>query len=171
MTDVYSRFTKYWLETGLCIKGVLKAWVYSAGDRDDIFQNIALTAWKNFSDFDQEKGSFKSWTLGIARIEYLKYLRTIKSGNNVFDSELADISSRAEEKENDSIQNMYWSIDKCMEKLTEDKKSLLKMKYYQKMSTSEITEALKLSEATVKERLYRMRKELRSCIERQLEQQ
>ncbi len=158
-------FAKHWQETSLYIKGVLKVWIYSEADRDDVLQNIALAAWKKFPSFDQKKGSFKNWALGITRFEYLKYLRFADSDRNVFDPKLLEHAERLEARESESIQNIYRNMEQCIEKLPEAGKAILKMKYYQKMSIAGIAESLGLSEAAVKQRLYRVKKELKACVQ------
>lgn len=163
-------FTEYWSQAEPCLKGFLRASIYSERDRDDILQEIALTAWKKFPDFDQKKGSFRSWVQGIARIEYLRYMRSLDSDRNVFDEELLESAARIEAEAHDDIQDIYRNLEKCIKKLPEDKISLLRMKYYQKIYIAEMAENLGISEAATKERLYRLRKDLKACIKRSSEQ-
>jgi RNA polymerase sigma-70 factor (ECF subfamily) len=163
-------FTEYWSQAEIYLKGFLRARIYSERDRDDILQEIALAAWKKFPDLDQKKGSFRSWVLGIARIECLKYMRSVDSDKNIFDEELLESAARVEAEAHDSIQDIYRNLENCIKKLPEDKVSLLRMKYYQKMAIVEMASEFGISEAATKERLYRLRKDLKLCVKRSSEQ-
>lgn len=156
-------FSEEWKNIEKYLRAFVGGVIFSIPERDDILQNAALVMWRKIDSFDSAKASFKTWAVGIVRMECLNYMRTCKSAKILFDSELLDNAADMvfqEEAPDDSCSN----LDECMKKLSNDKVELLKMKYNEHLSIDEIARRLNLSEPAVKEKLYRIRKELKSLL-------
>lgn len=156
-------FSEEWKNIEKYLRTFAGAMIFSIPERDDILQNAALVMWRKIDSFDPSKASFKTWAAGILRMECLNYMHSCKSAKILFDSELLENAADMifqEETQEDSFGN----LDECMKKLSPDRIELLKMKYNEHLSIDGIARRLKVSEAAVKEKLYRIRKDLKSLL-------
>lgn len=159
-----TEFTEAWQATEKYLKGFLNMLVFSQQEREDILQNTALAAWKKASDFDPSKASFKTWTAGIARFECLNYLRSRKNSKLVYDTEILEAMDDVCVQEEEEIANIYSNLAVSVKKLSPDKIELLKMKYNEHLSFTEIGKRLNISEDTAKVKLFRIRRELKQIL-------
>lgn len=156
-------FSEEWKNIEKYLRTFVGAMIFSIPERDDILQNTALVMWRKIDAFDPAKASFKTWAAGIARMECLNYMHSCKSAKILFDSELLESAADIVFQE-ETPENSCGNLDECMKKLSPDRVELLKMKYSEHLSIDEIARRLNLSEAAVKEKLYRIRKELKSLL-------
>jgi len=156
-------FSEDWKNIEKYLRAFVSGVIFSISERDDILQNAALVMWRKIDSFDPAKASFKTWAAGVLRMECLNYMHSCKSAKILFDSELIDRAADIVFQE-EAPENVYGNLDECMKKLSPDRIELLKMKYHEHLSIDEIASRMKVSEAAVKEKLYRIRKELKSIL-------
>lgn len=157
-------FADEWKKIERYLRVFIGAMVFYPHERDDILQNVALAMWKKTDSFNPSIASFKTWASGIARLECLNYIHDRKSSKVLFDDELVDITASSLMQQEESTNSLYDNLNDCMRGMNADKLELLKMKYNDHLPINEISVKLKVSEAAVKEKLYRIRKELKSMI-------
>jgi RNA polymerase sigma-70 factor (ECF subfamily) len=155
-------FSSLWEPAQERVRGFLRGSVFCEEDRKDLLQDVAQKALLIFHSFSPRKNSFTAWTLGIARNEYLHYLRSRKRAFVLFDSELADqagaLSMYRDEAESHVDQK---TLEREIDRLSAGRRDLLRMKYSENLTCLQIAQRLGLSEDAVKMRLSRIRALLR----------
>jgi len=157
-------FAKEWKDCEKYLRVFVGSMIFSAQEREDLLQDTALAAWRKTDSFDPQKASFKTWVTGIARYECLNYMRDRKSAKVFYNEELTELVATTCQEEEENTNLLYENIGECISQLTDDKVEILKMKYFKHMPISKMASELKLTEAAVKEKLYRIRKELKILI-------
>ena len=141
---------------------------YLAGsnvDPDDILQETFLKAYRSVDQFEGKSG-FYTWVYSIARnlsIDEFRKRKHEKKRSSVpveeFEIESDDFKSE-DQKENVLI------LRKAISELPELLKTVVVMKTIDGMSYSEISEVLDVNEQTLKNRMFRARKELAGILDK-----
>ncbi len=147
------------------IRTLLPAW----GDVDEVMQRTALTAWRKFQHFE-ENSDFLRWSLVIARYEVLSYRRTMGRDRLVFDEALFSLMESEAQEEVDLAQREETALEHCLQKLPEEKRSLLLRAYATGADQRDVAASLGKSSAAFYMVLARIRRDLAHCIQRQLQE-
>lgn len=124
---------------------------------EDIIQNVFIKYLNYKKDFNNENGE-KYWLIRVAINECKNYLR--KKKRIVISEEVVEyISDKV--SEDDKI----YEVSKIVKDLPEKYRSVIILFYYNSLSISEVSKALKLTEANVKKRLERARKMIKVKLE------
>ncbi len=154
---------------------ILYNFVARLTDKDnasDILQETFIKVWKNLKKFDEEKASFKTWIFTIAKNTTTDFLRKKKSlifsdfgkdeeensfENNIPDEDLLpdEILQRTQDFE---------LLNKTLEKLTINYRTILILHYQEDMTFKEIGEILDKPLNTIKNQHYRAIFELRKML-------
>ena len=138
------------------------------GEAEDILQEVAVTSWEKFSDYDPEK-SFQSWVFGIARNKVLHSKRRFARTQNLLNSAF---ELKAEEyfhnQSLDLIEERQDALNKCVNDLDENQQKVLHLRYKDKLQSDHIGEKLKRSAEQVRTQLCRLRSVLKSCINKKM---
>jgi RNA polymerase sigma-70 factor, ECF subfamily len=163
-------FAKEWEKSEGYLRILIGAMIFNPQEREDILQDTALSAWKKAPAFNPALASFKTWISGFARIECLNHLRSRKSEKVLFDDELLDSleTACAQEEEMEEEDSLQEHLAECIKKLPKDKSDIIRMKYQGRMPLADIAAKMGTTEAAIKERLYRIKKELKGMIEKSL---
>jgi RNA polymerase sigma-70 factor (ECF subfamily) len=136
---------------------------------EEISQSVALIMWKKWKQF--EVGSdFMKWARSIARFEILKYRRGVSRDRLVFNEELIELlanSSEAMEAELSS-QDYIESLQLCIDRLPEKSKKIIEVVYQSEKTIKQIAEEIGKSPTSLYKTVDRIRKKLKSCLERRL---
>lgn len=139
--------------------------VNNSSEAEDLTQEVFLKAWKNLSNFDVQKASFKTWLYAIAKnsafdwlrkkrdISFSDFLREDEDGQSFFEINLNDRTPIEIEK------RIF--IGELLAKLDDDEKQILLMKHQENLSFSEIALFFKKSVNTIKSRYQRALAKLR----------
>ncbi|NQZ57524.1 MAG: sigma-70 family RNA polymerase sigma factor [Lentisphaeraceae bacterium] len=134
-------------------------------EAEDILQDVVTVAWEKFESFNSEDSKFTAWLITIARNKILhskrQFLRKRKFLDKSQDGLAEDYFtpydfSKYEEKEE--------ALSSCLAELSEDHKSLLQMRYYEKYSCLDLATHFKRSHNQVRTQLHRLRSALKTCI-------
>nr|WP_281063550.1 sigma-70 family RNA polymerase sigma factor [Clostridium algifaecis] len=135
---------------------------------EDVFQEVFIKVYKKFNKFNK-KSSEKTWILAITINSCRDILRSswIKRVLRFQDPEygLLNIKENSINIDDKVIKNIeYEDLIKKVMDLPKKYKEVILLYYYQELSTSEISETLKIPEGTVRSRLYRARELLKYNI-------
>lgn len=128
-------------------------------DKEEIVSEVFFILWKNENKLDINK-YLSSYIAGITRNVVKEYLRKVKVNFDISDYE--DILYSYDEINflNNSVEKIR-KIEKKLENMKEiDKKVFLDF-YYSSKSIKDIAEKYNMSEFSVKQRLYRIRKKIK----------
>ena len=106
---------------------------------EDLVSEIFLKAVEKFVDFDEKKGSFKTWVFAITRNHLIDHY---KSAKNTQTEDLAEIADK-EKDHKDTKEIAEKEIEKeklqaILKKLPPDKQELIALRYYSGYSFKEI---------------------------------
>ncbi|GAA0123690.1 RNA polymerase sigma factor [Clostridium faecium] len=131
---------------------------------EDITQEVFITVYNKLYMYNK-KFKFSNWILQIAKNKTIDYIR---KHNKICESNIDEayhLSSKdmspeqiAEYKETKE------DIKKYIDKLNENDKQILILRYSQNLTFSDIAEILKMTESTVKGRYYRIRENYKAYV-------
>ena len=129
----------------------------------DAIQEALISIYQNFDKLEN-KEYFTTWGIRIVINKCYDHIRkNKKEENNIYiDDEENPIDIPVEDK--NSIEKM--ELEDLIRKLSEEKRLITTLYYYDEISVKQIAEMLEMPEGTVKYKLSEIRKELRAMIER-----
>lgn len=128
----------------------------------DAIQEALISIYQNFDKLEN-KEYFTTWGIRIVINKCYDHIRkNKKSKNNIYiDDEENPIDIPVDEK--NSIEKL--ELEDLLNKLSEEKRLITTLYYYDEISVKEIAQMLEMPEGTVKYKLSEIRKELRAMIE------
>ncbi|MEY3320781.1 MAG: hypothetical protein RLZZ417_364 [Bacteroidota bacterium] len=148
---------------------LIRRMVHSHEDTDDILQNTFLKVYKYIHTFEN-KSSFYTWIYRIAINETLGFLEQQKAHKRVQESAIRqyketyhyDVQMHNEEK--------IWSLlNEGIEILPARQKMVFKLRYFEKMSYTEMADLLKVTEGSLKASFHHAIHKLSAFINQQTE--
>jgi len=138
------------------------------GDRsaaEDVQQQVFLEVWQKASKFDPGRGSMLTWIMTIARSRALDHSRrrVPEPHDPSSAAELADSGSGGHSEIDRAVND--WHFSQLVEQLPPDEASLLKYRFHNEMSQSEISEKTGIPLGTVKSRMVSALERLRIQME------
>lgn len=140
------------------------------GDRfeaENLAQETFIKAYLNYDKLKDES-KFKSWLFSIARNVVIDFFRKNKNreiafGNEMVENfiELASSVDFHSQIENNEITR---ELGKCIDRLSYQDKTLIKLLYFEGFSYKEISQIMKINQNTLKTRLHRARATLLETI-------
>ena len=133
------------------------------GDRaaaEDVQQQVFTEVWRRAGDYDPRRAGLLTWVLTIARSRAIDHLR--RRVPEPRDPQLPD--ARTVEAEADALLER-WRLAQLLGRLPQDERALLRLRFYDERSQSEISAATGIPIGTVKARMVRGLTRLREMIE------
>jgi RNA polymerase sigma-70 factor (ECF subfamily) len=115
----------------------------------------------------KDKTKFKSWLFSIARHVVIDFFRKNKNREIALGSEIVENyidSSPTEFHSQVETDEISKELEKCIEALSVQDKTLIKLLYFEGFSYKEISQLLKINQNTLKSRLHRARETLLETI-------
>lgn len=135
---------------------------------DDLFQETMLIAWRKLKEYDRNK-PFGPWLRGIAAKLVLAYFRKSKSDMLIFEGKTLEYLSQQlqyiSEKPGDTWDEKIVALKQCIEKLPQDYRQVINLRYFEQNSAAQITSVTKTTLETIKKRLQRARSQLLQCLQ------
>ncbi|MGH1347824.1 MAG: RNA polymerase sigma factor [Nannocystales bacterium] len=134
---------------------------------EDLMQQTMLACTKAVGRFRGESG-FRAFLLGIARREFLHYLRTRSRKQAPLQPLVASVAALMESPSQvAALRSEQEMVAAGMRHLPVDLQVTLELFYWEDFSVAEVAEATEVAAGTVKSRLHRGRAQLRTWIEKQ----
>jgi len=161
LEEIINKYTNY-LHTIITnmSKGIL-----SNEDIEEIISDVFVVFWQNKDKFDTNK-KLNLYLAGITKNVVKNKFRKLHIDNNIDDYEnianinYNDINYEFEKKEKFKI------IENTLNKMPKIDKIIFILFYYNSKSIKDISKKVKLSELSVKSRLYRIRKNIKKELEK-----
>ncbi len=131
-------------------------------DADDVAQQVFVSAWQSRHRFDAERGSLRSWLIGITRFKIIDHLRAAgrRAVPTVDDGpEVADPVSHAEQLADRLV------LTDALDTLPAERRMVVELAFYNDLSHPEIAERTGLPLGTVKSHARRGLATLRAELE------
>jgi RNA polymerase sigma-70 factor (ECF subfamily) len=142
----------------------------SWGDVDDVMQQSSLVAWRKFGEFDQGS-NFSAWLATIVRFESLKFRRTKQRDRLVFSEPVLQLLEAEGVEDLDQLEQQRTALQKCLDRLGDAQRQLLKMAYSSGRTLRELAESSGRSVEGFYKTLQRLRAALLKCAQRELTQE
>lgn len=152
------------------IRAYLRSLVARAADVDELMPDVALVAWRKFSEL-REPDAFPRWACVIARYEALRLRRDRARDRLVLDE--AVIAKLADEGvgETSLRERQIAALETCVNRLPAERRKLLLACYSSETAIKEIAAATGRTVDGLYQLLRRIRVDLQRCVEGTLQQE
>ncbi|MDG1896364.1 MAG: sigma-70 family RNA polymerase sigma factor [Fuerstiella sp.] len=133
----------------------------------DVLQETNLVLIRKADDF-QSDASFESWAYNTARFQVLAHLRDRKRDRLVLHEAFAEKLAPLAEVMAEDTERRVQLLGGCVERLSDDHKTLLHKRYGKETSIAALAEDLGKTASAMKQMLYRIRNLLAACVEERL---
>jgi RNA polymerase sigma-70 factor (ECF subfamily) len=149
----------------------LYAFIYSllggGENAHDVLQETNLVLWKKAGEFDSSR-KFLPWAFRFAHLQVLAFRKRQQRDHLTFGDGLVDVLATEFTKNVPEAESRLEALDRCLAKLPDPHRNLIRHYYERGSSLAAIGQALGRQAGAVAANLYRIRKALASCIERTL---
>lgn len=125
---------------------------------EEIVQDTFLTVWRKAADFDEGRGSFRTWLLSISRHRMLDELRRrSRRPQEVLEASVLDqVTLSAEDPLPDEtlwLQYQRHAVSEALAALPEPQRAALRLAFFADLTHEEVAKALKVPLGTAKTRI------------------
>jgi RNA polymerase sigma-70 factor (ECF subfamily) len=150
---------------GRAVLGFLTQMLGDRATAEDVLQQVLLEVWQRGASYDPDRAGLLTWVLTIARSRAIDELRRrvpepIDPAGLTMQAEAADHGL----SETDQLLEQ-WRIAGLLARLPREESSLLRLRFYEGLSQSEIAESTGIALGTVKARMVRGLCQLRDLLE------
>ena len=135
---------------------------------EDIFQNVALKAYQADGDFSSASAAM-SWAFVTARREAIDWLRRRRRESPVLSDDICEVLEAEWSHEASPGADSYAdALQECLTIASETSRKLLRLRYLEERACKEVAAELGLGLDAVYQRLSRVHRVLRTCVEQRL---
>jgi RNA polymerase sigma-70 factor (ECF subfamily) len=158
LAEMYERF-------GATTFGFLVRTLRDRSAAEDVQQQVFTEVWRRAGEYDPERAGLLTWTMTIARSRAIDQLR-----RRIPEPRDPDVAARTIEAGQDPVATgdelaERWRMTHYLGQLPDDERTLLRMRFYDELSQTEIAERTGIALGTVKARMVRGLRRLRELIE------
>ncbi len=151
-----------------CGRTVLGYLTQLLGDRataEDVLQQVLLEVWQRGPSYDPDRAGLTTWVLTIARSRAIDELR--RRVPEPIDPTGLALRAEAEAQSDSEIDRLLeqWRMAGLLARLPREEANLLRLRFYDGLSQSEIAEHTGIALGTVKARMVRGLCQLRDLVE------
>lgn len=150
---------------GRTILGYLTQLLADRATAEDVLQQVLLEVWQRASSYDAARASLLTWVLMIAKSRALDELRrrVPEPLDPAAAAEHAALNQLAEDEPERLLER--WRIAALLERLPREEASLLRLRFYDGLSQTEIAARTGISPGTIKTRMVNGLAQLRTLLE------
>jgi RNA polymerase sigma-70 factor (ECF subfamily) len=150
---------------GRAVLGYLTQMLGDRATAEDVLQQVLLEIWQRAASYDPDRAGLLTWALTIARSRAIDELRR-RVPEPVDPTQLAfhAESAAGSPSEVDELLEQ-WRMAGLLERLPRDEASLLRLRFYDGLSQSEIADRTGIAMGTVKSRMVKGLCQLRDLLE------
>jgi len=142
----------------------IRSMVFNPEDARDLLQDVNAIIIRKRKRFAVGT-DFKSWAFAIARFECLAYLRRYEMRRSApLHAGLLEYLADGAEGCADDIDPWLEALAECRRLLPEESVELLTLRYQTRVPLEEIARLWKTTEGALKQKLFRVRNQLKACI-------
>ncbi len=167
MVEKRQEFMALFVRAERSIRAFLLAATGDMNIAEDLMQNVAVALWEKWPQYDPER-PFRSWALGVARIEILRWRRSEARDRLVLDVQFLDqLVEAADRAAVEADQNLA-VLAECLGSVEGKAREVLNLKYTVGLRSRQIAEKMGKKVGAVEMILTRTRRALRECVLRKL---
>jgi RNA polymerase sigma-70 factor (ECF subfamily) len=160
-------FVKLFLRHESDVKAFIGSLVLDPHLRDDVFQEVALTLWRQMDSYDWER-SFGAWARGIASRKIMQRRDQDARFPVAFSPETIQAVLDAFERTEDAASGRLDALRECLKSLPDHSRSLLELRYERGLACEDIARQSGRSLDAVYQSLSRIRTKLEECVRQRL---
>lgn len=160
-------FFKLFIENENKIYTFILMLVPNKADANDIFQETSMVMWDKFGEFEEES-NFAAWGRKIAYNKILNFRVTSKRSRVCFNARLMDVIYSKTADVLDEIDPRLTALRRCMKRLNENDRKLIKMHYEDSISIKKIAQTLDRSVHGLYKVMSRIYNQLSKCVKQEL---
>ena len=139
---------------------------------DDVWQEAMLVVVKKHDQF-QEGTSMLAWCRSIVRIEVMRAKQRRQRERTLVDRLLEDAIDAAFDefqsaRRHDETESWREALRRCLERVPERSQGVLRARFADELSYQQIGDRLGMTIEAVRKALFRLKKQVRSCVETSL---
>jgi RNA polymerase sigma-70 factor (ECF subfamily) len=157
IADLYTQY-------GSASYGVLLRTLRDRDAADDVQQQVFAEVWRRAAQYDPARAGLLTWILTIARSRAIDHLRR-RVPEPVSTEEMVRLSGGGEDVPETELVLDRWRATALLAVLPDHERELLRLRFYEELSQTEIAERLDLPLGTVKARMVRALRKLRAHID------
>ena len=141
--------------------------VHDANATADVLQETNMVLWKKADHFTLGT-NFVAWAKSVAHLEILAYRKRRSKDRHLFNDELVEQMAAVMEESTAHVDVRLIGLRDCLEKLSENHRRRIEKRYEPGAAVQEIARDNDQSVGAVSQLLYRIRKQLMTCVEESL---
>lgn len=162
------RFTK----TEPALRGFVRSLVPTVSDADDVLQEVAITLWKKFGEFEGEsEEEFRRWSFTVAKFKVLSWQRDKGRDRLVFGDETLSLLAQDSESRSGKLSAQREALKTCLARLSSEQRSLVESAYESGTKVEDIAKTLKRTAMSLYKQLHRIRITLAKCARNELQKE
>lgn len=134
-------------------------YLYNLSESEDLVQGLFLYVWENISEIDP-KGTLEAYLYTALKNRCLNRLKSLNLEDK-YNLLYVEASLRSELQNGTDLNELSEKLSQAIEKLPDQIKKIIRLKYFENKKVTEISEFLNVSVNTVKTQLQRGRAKLR----------
>jgi RNA polymerase sigma-70 factor (ECF subfamily) len=163
--DKIAEFARLLREAHRELFGFIFAMLQNRADAEDVYQQTAVVLWKKFSEFTPGT-NFIAWAIRVAQFEIKDYVKARRRRKVFFSDAILDAIAVAYQVEPDDLRaRRLEALAKCLEKLSDRDRRVLKQCYSVNRDYKKIAVAEGKTIAAIYKAISRIRKALYHCIQ------
>lgn len=166
-TDRHREFLRCFTANEAAIRSFVRRLVPLRADADDVMQDVAVVLWEKFEEF-REGGDFRAWAFGVARFEVLAWLRDKGRDRLVLGQDVAELLADETRRDEPRLARQREALELCLDKLEPSQRDLLMAAYQPQARVQKVAAHSGRSVPGFYQWLYRMRRLLLDCTQREL---
>ena len=139
--------------------------VPNVNDADDIMQETTVVMWRKFDNFKPGM-NFIAWALTVAKYQVLSFYKKRKNSKICYSEELLASIEKAVENSMPEMEEKLEALNNCVNKLDDNQKYLLKLRYDKKQTLKEIGDSISKSTRMTFYTLSKIHQVLLQCVKR-----
>jgi RNA polymerase sigma-70 factor (ECF subfamily) len=147
----------------------LRAYAFACGlsreQADDLVQEEALVLWRRYDSYDSSR-PFLPWALGIAH-HLIQKSRQSSRATCLLSPEVAQQLAATCSGMEEELDQRQGALRNCVQKLPENLRSLLSLRYGEQQSLAQIAQKLGRGLSATSMALHRIRQLLLECVQRE----
>ena len=162
-TEESKRFVALLLPIQRRLYAYINYHVPSKNDSDDILQEVIATLLNKFGEY-REGTDFLRWAITIAKYKILSFSRDGNRKRTLFNEEDMDQIQIEVMSHIDSLDEESERLKKCLKKLPDKQKMMLKLRYENEMTYRQIAKQFNISMQSAYKAIARIHNALLECI-------
>jgi RNA polymerase sigma-70 factor (ECF subfamily) len=152
-------------EHGARVMSYLAHVMRDRGAAEDVCQEVFVEVWRKGAAYDPERGTMGAWIMTIARTRAIDHMRKRVPEPRDTSEPGSTVVERSDPAASVEALDERWQMATLLDELPPDQATVLRLRFHEDMSQTEIADTLRVPLGTVKTRMARALGKLRSHMD------